>query len=156
MRRYDHRSPVQPGSSSGILFAAGAALAVLVWSITQQGSVFPDSTARDDSSSPSLPAESDYASRAKADLASLFSDEDYPDEAIRNEQQGTVEFRLIVNTKGRAASCKVTQSSGSSTLDDTTCRIMKTRLRAQPARDHNGKALPDTITSRVKWVLPSD
>jgi len=156
MRQYDPRSPVQPGSSNGILLAVAAALVALASGLAQQESLFPEPAARDDSPAPSLPAETEYGSRAKADLASLLNDEDYPDEAIRNEQQGTVEFRLVVSTKGRAASCTVVQSSGFTTLDDATCRIMKSRLRAQPARDHNGRALPDTITSRVKWVLPPD
>jgi protein TonB len=39
--------------------------------------------------------------RARANLASYVSDEDYPTTAVRNEEQGTTRFRLAVGT-GRA------------------------------------------------------
>ena len=40
------------------------------------------------------------AARAKANLSSLFSTDDYPQSAIRNEEQGTTSVRLTVSTDG--------------------------------------------------------
>lgn len=92
--------------------------------------------------------------RAKANLGSYVSDADYPTPAVRNEEQGTTRFRLGVGPDGRVTQCTVTQSSGSSSLDATTCRLMKSRARFTPARDSSGQATGDTVSSAIKWVLP--
>jgi protein TonB len=94
--------------------------------------------------------------RAKANLASYVSDEDYPSNAVRNEEQGTTRFRLAVGPDGKVRECTVTSSSGSSALDSTTCRLMKQRARFTPARDSDGKTTGDAVTSAIRWVLPTD
>ena len=94
--------------------------------------------------------------KAKANLASYVSDADYPDSAIRAEEQGTTGFRLQVGPDGRVSSCEVTSSSGSAALDSATCRIMKSRARFTPAHDATGKPVGDSASSRIKWVLPKD
>jgi protein TonB len=92
--------------------------------------------------------------RAKANLASYVSDEDYPAAAIRAEDQGTTRFRLSIGSDGRVTECTITSSSGSSALDSTTCRLMKQRARFTPARDSSGKAVGDTVGGGIRWVLP--
>jgi protein TonB len=94
--------------------------------------------------------------RAKANLASYISDADYPASAARNEEAGTTRFRLAVGANGRVEQCEVTASSGSSALDSATCRIMKNRAKFTPARDSDGRATGDSVTSAIKWVLPRD
>jgi protein TonB len=93
---------------------------------------------------------------ARANLASYVSDADYPSSAIRAEQQGTTGFRLTVGTDGRVTACSVTSSSGSSALDDATCRIMRSRARFTPARDDTGNPTTDSVSSRIRWVLPAN
>lgn len=92
--------------------------------------------------------------RAKANLGSYVSDADYPGPAIRNGDQGTTRFRLGVGADGRVTQCSVTQSSGSASLDATTCRLMKSRARFTPARDDTGRATSDSVAGGIKWVLP--
>jgi protein TonB len=92
--------------------------------------------------------------RARANLASYVSDADYPTSAIRAEEQGTTRFRLSVSPDGRVGDCTVTGSSGSSALDNATCRIMRSRARFTPARDGNGNPTGDTVGSSIRWVLP--
>jgi periplasmic protein TonB len=94
--------------------------------------------------------------RAKANLASYVSDEDYPTTAARNEEQGTTRFRLAVGPDGRVKDCTVTASSGSSALDSTTCRLMRQRAKFQPATGSDGKPTSDTFASAIRWVLPRD
>jgi protein TonB len=94
--------------------------------------------------------------RAKANLVSLFSDEDYPASAVRAGESGATGFRLDVGTNGRVANCTVTSSSGSSALDSTTCRLLKSRARFTPATDNTGSATTDTVTGRIVWRLPAD
>jgi protein TonB len=94
--------------------------------------------------------------RARANLASYVSDEDYPANAARNEEQGTTRFQLVVGPDGRVKECNVTGSSGSSALDSTTCRLMKQRARFSPARNNRGEPTSDTVSNAIRWVLPTD
>ncbi|HEX8512512.1 MAG TPA: TonB family protein [Allosphingosinicella sp.] len=94
--------------------------------------------------------------RAKANLASYVSDEDYPSSAARNEEQGTTRFRLAVGPDGKVKECTVTSSSGSSALDATTCKLMKQRAKFIPAKNNRGELTSDTVTSAIRWVLPTD
>ena len=94
--------------------------------------------------------------RAMANLATLFSDEDYPAAALRAEEQGTVGFRLDVGADGRVTNCSITSTSGSASLDSTTCRLLRSRARFNPARDSNGNATTDSTYGRITWRLPVD
>jgi protein TonB len=105
---------------------------------------------------PPPPAPKVQPAKAKADLRSYVSDDDYPDSAERNKEQGTTAFTLDVGPDGRVTGCSITGSSGSSTLDSTTCRLMRSRARFTPAHDSNGNPVGDRVTSRIRWVLPPE
>jgi protein TonB len=94
--------------------------------------------------------------RAKANLASLFSDEDYPASALRSSESGATGFRLEVGANGRVTNCTVTSSSGSSALDSTTCRLLRSRARFSPATDSTGSPTSDSYSGRIVWRLPAD
>lgn len=91
--------------------------------------------------------------RARANLASYIRPGDYPAEALKNSEQGTVRFRLSVNAKGRVEGCAITASSGSPSLDAASCRIVTTRARFEPAVDSEGKPTSDYIESKLAWTL---
>lgn len=97
------------------------------------------------SSPPSLGAEGPGA---------IFTDNDYPVDAIRKEEQGTVAFRLRVTSAGGVENCAVTASSGSASLDAATCRILSERAKLTPATDASGKAIAGDFDGRIRWVLP--
>jgi TonB family protein len=99
-------------------------------------------------------ASPDLSSRAKANLAALLSDSDYPDAAIRAGVQGKVRFALDVSAEGRVTACAIETSSGSPLLDETTCGIMIYRAQFVPAHDRRGRPTTDRIRSAVRWVLP--
>ena len=62
-----------------------------------------------------------------------------------------------IGTDGRVTACSVTSSSGSSALDDATCRIMRSRARFTPARDDQRQSDQRTaISGRIRWVLPAE
>ncbi|WP_349356544.1 energy transducer TonB [Sphingosinicella terrae] len=91
--------------------------------------------------------------RARANLASYVSNDDYPASALRNEEEGTTGFRLTVGPNGRVSDCTVTSSSGSSALDAATCRIMRSRARFTPARDNRGNPTTDSVSARITWRI---
>jgi TonB family protein len=92
--------------------------------------------------------------RARANLASYLSPDDYPAAALRNNEQGLVAFTLDIGPDGRVAACRIRQSSGSAALDSATCRIMRSRARYTPARNARGVAVIDRQDANVRWVLP--
>lgn len=92
--------------------------------------------------------------KPKGNPASWATTDDYPSSAIRAEESGTTGFRVEVGPDGRVSSCSVTRSSGSSTLDDATCRLVTRRARFAPAKDTSGSAITDTYSNNIRWVLP--
>ena len=92
--------------------------------------------------------------RAKANLASLLSDEDYPAAALAAREEGMVDFTLEVGPNGRVTHCAVTRSSGSASLDDATSRPMRSRARFTPALDSAGAPTADRVAGKIGWKLP--
>jgi len=118
-----------------------------------------EQTATEQGRVPASPVEDEQpptqvAERAEANLALLFSTDDYPVEAIRREEQGTTAFKLSVNNRGRVERCAIVRSSGSQALDRTTCEILSKRARFTPATNEQGQPVADISTGRIRWVLP--
>jgi len=86
-------------------------------------------------------------------LAALVSSGDYPAEALRRGEQGTVEFRMFIGSDGLPKDCTVFGTSGSVLLDQRTCWIMKRRAKFEPARDQSGNAIASLIVARIRWLL---
>jgi len=93
---------------------------------------------------------------ARANLASYVSNDDYPAEALWNDEEGTTGFRLTVGTNGRVTNCEVFEPSGSASLDETTCRIMRERTRFSPARGSDGNPMEDSLDAWIHWRLARD
>lgn len=152
-RRTHRNSPIQPGRDRpGLIFATAAVAAIVFWSIQQSDVLDEPGRAAATDSEPG--AASGSPSRAKGNLTAYFSGNDYPAEAIRREETGTVAFKLQIDTRGRVSDCAIEKSSGSASLDRATCTIIRRRARYQPARDPKGRAVPDVATGRIRWVLP--
>jgi len=79
---------------------------------------------------------------------------DYPREAVRRHQQGRIFFEMTIGPDGRPVSCRILVSSGAPSLDEATCRIMRSRARFVPARDAAGLPTVDRIRHSLTWSLP--
>jgi len=86
-------------------------------------------------------------------LPSLFAESDYPAEAVAQRAQGITDFRLQVNAAGSVEKCDVERSSGSTALDEATCRVITSRSRFRPAVDEGGHPVASTYTGMIHWVL---
>ena len=103
---------------------------------------------------PAPPRKVVSAQSAKGDLRSLFSGDDYPASAQSAGAEGTVRASLTIGPDGRVAGCNIIQSSGNGSLDSATCNILRRRAKFVPARDSNGNATSDTITTpSIVWRL---
>jgi TonB family protein len=92
----------------------------------------------------------------RGDPQLLISGKDYPASALRKGEQGTVRYVLDIGADGRVRGCRVTRSSGFSSLDSATCRIMTARGRFTPAMDSTGSAAPSQEVQAVAWSLPAE
>lgn len=79
---------------------------------------------------------------------------DYPPEALREQREGVVSFRLIIGPDGRVSACQITASSGSLALDEATCRLLPERATFRPGLDAKGRPTVSSYSSRVRWIIP--
>lgn len=78
-------------------------------------------------------------------------DSDYPRSASRARAGGTVTVAFTVQTDGHASGCRIMKSSGNAELDETTCRLIERRFRYQPARNAEGKPVPQVVGWAQRW-----
>lgn len=94
-----------------------------------------------------------FASRARLSRGRI-ANSDYPRAALRAGIEGTVIVRLGIGADGRVSGCTITQSSGSTDLDATTCRLVERRFRFEPAKDGEGRSVPDIGGWVQRWWIP--
>ena len=103
---------------------------------------------------PPPPRKVQSATSAKGDLRTLFSADDYPASAQSAGAEGTAQAQLTIGPDGRVVGCNLTRSTGNSSLDSATCNILRRRAKFTPARDSNGQATTDTVTTPpIVWRL---
>ncbi|HEY0958107.1 MAG TPA: TonB family protein [Novosphingobium sp.] len=81
---------------------------------------------------------------------------DYPARDLREGNQGIAHFLLTIGADGRVQSCRITQSTGFSGLDDATCRNVSRRARFEAATDGTGASVSGTYSGSIRWVIPRD
>lgn len=64
---------------------------------------------------------------------------------------GAVAVRVLVRPNGRAGGCRIAQSSGNPTLDQTTCRLLGERLLFSPAQDAAGRPIDSEVGTTYVW-----
>ena len=87
-------------------------------------------------------------------LAQYVGPDDYPSEALRRGQQGTVRFVVTVGANGRVTECTITRSSGFEQLDEGTCRLARRRLRFNPGRVAGRAVDMPSVPFAITWTLP--
>jgi protein TonB len=103
---------------------------------------------------PPPPRKVQSATSAKGDLRTLFSPDDYPAAAQAAGAEGTAQAELTVGPDGRVVGCNLIKSTGNNSLDSATCNILRRRAKFTPARDSNGQATTDTVTTPpIVWRL---
>ena len=92
------------------------------------------------------------ARRARGDIRRHFDPGHYPTTALRAGQSGIVRIVLLIDEQGRVADCTVTETSGFASLDAQTCAVLKEKARFEHARNGEGQAVKDSVTTRVRWI----
>jgi len=95
------------------------------------------------------------ARKARPHAGSWQSDDDYPTDAFRNRQYGTVKYRLTIDATGKPTACHLMGSSGYSSLDEKTCPLIRNATRFDPARDDAGKDIASDLDGTFTWSFPN-
>jgi TonB family protein len=91
---------------------------------------------------------------AVPDVRKLFRDDDYPEDALDNNQTGSTTMLLMIDAKGAVADCITVETSGVATIDAMSCQVMRERARFNPALDANGKPTRDTyVTPPIRYKM---
>jgi protein TonB len=94
------------------------------------------------------------SARARGDVRSLFSSDDYPASAQSAGAEGSAQAQLTIGPDGRVVGCSLVRSTGNGALDSATCNILRRRAKFTPARDSSGNATTDTYTTpTIVWRL---
>lgn len=94
------------------------------------------------------------AAPSKGDVRSVFTADDYPADAVKMQQEGSSQFRLMIDEKGLIAGCDVVVPSGIPVFDAMGCQVIKKKARFKPARDSRGNPVRSTVlTPPVNWRL---
>lgn len=88
------------------------------------------------------------------DPSSIIGFSDYPYSAYRAKRTGTVEMLLTVGKDGAVSECSISNSSGSSDLDEAGCNAAKRRAKFTPAADQDGNPLPSEYKLKVTFKPP--
>jgi protein TonB len=87
------------------------------------------------------------------DPLTWFPSESYPPAAKAAGAEGRTVFSVDVDVQGRVTSCNILQSSGTPILDSTTCALVVTNGRFEPATDGSGKPVSGVWKSAMRWQL---
>ena len=78
---------------------------------------------------------------------------EYPSEALRSGEQGSVRFVVIVDETGAPVECRQSDATEMEKLDSPACKGMM-RATFEPALDAEGKPMRSYYATKVRYVLP--
>lgn len=125
--KFDPRSPVQPAEPSRLPWIVLVVFLLAAWGY--RGAIISALKSALPTAQLGTPAHETVQSSSNAGVTGVFTGDDYPAEALQRNEQGTTVVRIHVSADGHVASCLVDQSSGSTSLDAATCRIISERAR---------------------------
>ena len=105
---------------------------------------------------PPVPNFTPKSARPKGNIAGWVTTNAYPTSDLRGEHEGSVRYRLTIDTAGNASGCSVVGSSGFAGLDQAACTELLRHARFEPATDDTGARTSGTYTGTVTWRLPRD
>nr|WP_243848200.1 TonB family protein [Sphingomonas insulae] len=84
-------------------------------------------------------------------LTRWFKASDYPNDALRHDQQGVVKALVVIDAGGKATECRIVVSSQVPSLDRATCAVLMARVRYDPS-----EITLRYLFDRTIWIIPRD
>lgn len=78
---------------------------------------------------------------------------DYPSDAVRRGEQGSVRFVVIVDETGKVVECRQSDATVLDRLESGACKGME-RATFEPALDADGQPMRSYYATKIRYVLP--
>ena len=91
--------------------------------------------------------------RVKGSLHGIFTQADYPREALAKEFTGASSVLLLIDEAGHVKDCTILETSGMAVLDAKACGVIMQRAKFTPAIGLDGKPAKDSYIQRINWML---
>lgn len=152
--RPDRRAPMT-GSGRGLMIGVLSAVGIVLIALIVTAGWVVRRAADDFARSPGQlerPRPIDVSRRQESlNPVDWISADDYPPEALRHHEEGTVRIAWSATPEGRVRDCHVEQSSGHASLDAAACRAITRSGRYPPVRADTPLRL---FSRRVVWKIP--
>ena len=76
---------------------------------------------------------------------------DLPEGLLAEGREAAVRVVFAVRADGKAEDCEIDRSSGNSTIDALTCRLIEQRFRFRPALDRRGRPVRSYVQETHTW-----
>ena len=93
------------------------------------------------------------AQRARGSLQGIFSQADYPRDALAAEFTGISKIMLLIDEAGAVRDCTILETSGMAVLDFRACGVIIQRAKFTQAVGLDGKPAKDFYRQRINWAL---
>ncbi len=93
----------------------------------------------------------DYSRFTPARLVSNIPNVEYARLSATGIPSGLVGVVILVNRDGSVSNCRIARSSGDPSIDGLVCELTLRYVRFQPARDPEGRPVPQDITYFPNW-----
>lgn len=81
---------------------------------------------------------------------------DLPPDLREQKTGGELKLQYRIGVDGRVSDCRILVSSGRSSLDATTCKLITERFRFRPSKDSRGNPVPSIMVETHGWYWPPD
>ena len=89
----------------------------------------------------------------KGSLQGIFTQADYPREALARGFTGASSILLLIDEAGHVKDCTILETSGMAVLDAKACGVITQRAKFTPAVGLDGKPAKDSYKQRINWML---
>lgn len=80
---------------------------------------------------------------------------DYPRTELKKGHIAIIQFRLKIDTSGRASDCFIQRSIGDEAFDKAVCRNLLKRSEFNPALDKDGNPMTSYYINKVRFQIPN-
>jgi protein TonB len=98
--------------------------------------------------------ESDWGGAEPLNIREWYTFNDYPMDAINDDEQGFVTVAFTISVDGNMTDCRAIRSSGYRRLDAVPCRILTRRAKFKPAIDSEGRPRATKGTTSMTFSMP--
>ena len=91
--------------------------------------------------------------RPKSSPGTWATSRDFPASAMKAHANAKINFRLMVDAKGKITDCKIQDQTKNTDFSKITCSLMRARGSFDPALNAAGQPVAGYYTNAIRWVM---